>query len=80
MAVQTEKRRVTAEVVVAVTCDICGKEIDPRMHTFKLKHTFGYDSPADMTSVEAEICDHCLHKLVTEAIPHARLTDHLNGR
>lgn len=77
-----ERRRVTSDVVVGMRCDCCGSEFREeaaRMNDFRLEHTFGFASVADMVSVKATICDNCLLELVLDRVPGAEIVDHLGG-
>lgn len=55
-----------------MVCDACGKEDKTGCNDFVLRHHFGYASPADMTHVEAAICDECLWKILHEHVPGAQ--------
>lgn len=77
MPILTEIRTIETKVVVGMRCDGCGREFDDHdmgFHDFRLSHTFGYDSAADGTHVEACVCDDCLLAIVLERLPGARLT------
>jgi hypothetical protein len=83
MGVRYEKKRISQNVPVGMTCDCCGKEFceqGMQINDFRLQHTFGYGSAIDMTSVSAAICDECLFDIVVEKLPGAVFTDHHNQR
>lgn len=65
-------RKTVTHKVVGIVCDRCGKRDEDRLNDFILRQTFGYDSAADMSSVEAAICDDCLIDIVLEMVPNAQ--------
>lgn len=61
-------------VRVGFECDMCKMTDDTRLNDFSINHTLGYDSPADMTTITAALCDACLLSLVLDHIPGAAIT------
>lgn len=75
MATTTRRARKTVTTVSAVTCDCCGRTLDLDIQNWmRFRHTCGYLSNHDKTTIEAEICDDCVHDLVTRQVPGARVT------
>jgi hypothetical protein len=56
-------------------CDCCNRTDEEGFNNFAISHTLGYDSPCDMGSIEAAICDRCLLALALGHIPGAVFRD-----
>ena len=69
----------TVKVRAGMICDCCGKEDQGNVNDFAVQHTFGYDSPSDMTTVSFALCDKCLLAIALEKIPGAQFSEWEEG-
>ena len=68
MFLVTEK---TVEVETGYICDSCGEIFIKSLSGFHIKHTCGYDSKHDGSTISFQICDNCLMDIVLDRIPKA---------
>lgn len=63
-----QKQLCETEVLVSITCDLCGKHEEKEEFFLHVEKTFGYESVCffDMDHLSMDVCEACLHRFLKE--------------